>query len=103
MSFLQGTGKTLSDLTDPGAVLQALKEFDQIGQEAFLHRYGFRRARTYFLEHNGKHYDSKAIAGVAYGYQFPERGPLRWPEFNGGKNTVERRLTELGFTIVRLR
>jgi hypothetical protein len=53
----------LSDLTDRSAVLQAIAEYDQLGRESFLARYGFGPARSYFLLHNGKRYDSKAIAG----------------------------------------
>jgi 5-methylcytosine-specific restriction protein A len=49
----------------------------------------------------GKHYDSKAIVGAAYGFQFPEKGPLRGAQFSGGENTVERKLEQLGFEVVR--
>jgi hypothetical protein len=31
----------LSDLTDPSAVLQAIDQFDALGRDAFLQRYGF--------------------------------------------------------------
>jgi hypothetical protein len=94
--------KTLSDLTDPRAVSLALDEFDRVGRVAFLHRYGFGRARAYFVERGGRRYDSKAIAGVAYGYQHPDLGPLKSPEFFGGENTVKRRLEDLGFEVVRV-
>src|SRR5205085_953263 len=34
-----------SDVTSRDAVLAAIAEFDQIGREAFLHKYGFRPSR----------------------------------------------------------
>jgi 5-methylcytosine-specific restriction protein A len=46
-------------------------------------------------------YDSKAIAGVAYGYEFPDRGPLQADDFSGGEATVKARLEQLGFEVVR--
>jgi hypothetical protein len=92
----------LSELTDPAAVLKAIKEYDRLGQDAFLDRYAFGRSRSYVLRHAGKDYDSKAIAGAAFGYQFPERGPLRAEEFTGGEKTVQRKLEDLGFEVPRL-
>ena len=44
-------------LTDRNAVLKAVQEFDKLGREDFLTKYGFKKARSYFLELNGKLYD----------------------------------------------
>ena len=90
---------TLSELTDPSAVLQAVAECDRLGRDRFLSTYGFHRARDYLLIVNGHEYDSKAIVGVAYGYQFPSRGPLKSSEFSGGLATVKRKLDQLGFEV----
>lgn len=90
---------TLADLTSSNAVLRAVEEYDEIGRDAFLAKYGFGRAREYFLEYNGKSYDSKAIVGAAHGYQFPHEGPLGSDAFSGGEATVQRKLEDLGFTI----
>ncbi|MEQ4205794.1 hypothetical protein [Actinopolymorpha sp. B9G3] len=87
----------LKDLTDKQAVLAALAEFDAIGRQAFLSRYGFRLATGYFVLHEGRPYDSKAIAGVAHGYQHGTA--LRAKEFSGGAATVAARLTSLGFLV----
>lgn len=89
----------LADITRAG-VERAVAEFDRIGREAFLERYGFREARSYFLVIDGNHYDSKAIAGAAHGYSRPAEGPLPASEFNGGEATVQRKLEGLGFTVV---
>ena len=72
---------SLGNLTSRHAVLEAIAECDRVGQETFLKKYGFHPARSYFLVHDGRRYDSKAIAGVAHGYQFPGQGPLHASEF----------------------
>jgi 5-methylcytosine-specific restriction protein A len=80
------------------AVLAAIAEYDRLGQEEFLNRYGFDRARQYVLVHDGKRYDSKAIVGVAHGF-LPEKTVLAASEFSGGKATVGQLLAKLGFTV----
>lgn len=91
----------LSALSDRGAVLEAIAEYDALGKEAFLSKYGYGASRSYLLEHNGRSYDSKAIAGVAVGKQFATEGPLRASDFSGGIQTVVRKLRQLGFTIAK--
>ena len=81
------------------SVLSAIAEFDAIGREAFLDRYGFGYARSYFLGFGGRRYDSKAIVGAAHGYAFPDQGPLDSEQFSGGHATVQRLLESLGFTV----
>ncbi|WP_235922156.1 HNH endonuclease [Lentzea tibetensis] len=80
------------------AILSAIKEYDASGGEQFLDQHGYRRARNYFLVHNGREYDSKAIVGVAHGY-LPGRSPLRADEFSGGLATVVPLLHDRGFEI----
>lgn len=92
----------LSDLTSPRAVLEAVAEFDRLGRDAFLAKYTYGEARRYFLSHGARHYDSKAIVAAAYGFQYPEHGPLVNNEFTGGRRTVQAKLEELGFTMVVL-
>jgi 5-methylcytosine-specific restriction enzyme A len=93
---------SIHELTDASAVQAAIAEFDRIGREAFLAEHGYRPARRFFLRAaDGNLYDSKAIAGVAYGYQFPEQGPLGSDEFSGGETTVKAKLEHLGFEVVR--
>ncbi|WP_082769598.1 DUF3883 domain-containing protein [Caulobacter sp. CCH9-E1] len=80
------------------AVLQAMEEYDR-DKTAFLDRYGYGEADTYFLRHEGRAYASKAILGVAYGYQYPDRGPLKHDQFSGGKAGAARHLSMLGFHV----
>jgi 5-methylcytosine-specific restriction enzyme A len=80
------------------AVLAAIAEYDLVGQEAFLSRYGFDHARLYTLVHDGKLYDSKAIVGAAHGF-LPGERPLAAGQFSGGEATVGRLLRGLGFAV----
>jgi hypothetical protein len=86
----------LTDLTSPAAVDAARDEFDLLGRDAFLKKYGFGPVRSYFDTRNGKRYDSKAIVGAAVGFEHPERGPLRSTEFSGGDASVRAKLEALG-------
>jgi hypothetical protein len=90
----------LTDITREG-VLEAVREYDALGQERFLDKYGFGRAREYVLVFNGREYDSKAILGAAHGFSVPQSGPLRASEFSGGEATTQTRLEALGFQVVR--
>lgn len=90
---------SLGELTSSGAVEDAIHEFDQIGRDAFLEKYGFGAARSFWLVKDDKRYDSKAIAGAAFGYQHPDRGPLRREAFSGGDQSVKAALERLGFCI----
>lgn len=93
--------RRLSDLTSPEAVQAALDEYARRGQAEFLDIHGFGLARDHVVLNpkTGEWADSKAIAGVAYGYQFPESGPFRASEFSGGLATVVARLMALGFEV----
>ena len=77
-------------------MLDAMSEHDALGTDGFLAKYGFGHAKSYFVSHNGKFYDSKAIAGVAFGKQFPERGVLKNNDFSGGAN-IKNKLESLDF------
>jgi hypothetical protein len=89
----------LAQLTSVVAVTSAIEECDRLGRDEFLRKYGFGQTRQYILVFEGRKYDSKAIAGVAYGYQFPNLGPLTPAMFSGGKAGAARRLRNLGFRI----
>ena len=87
-----------SDVSSRHAVLSAIGEFDQIGRDAFLAKYGFGPSREYVVVWNGKEYDSKALLGAAYSHQFDGQERLRSEDFSGGDET--RRVFErLGFQV----
>ena len=64
-------------------VLAAIHEYDEIGQDEFLSRYGFAPSTDYVLRHGNNSYDSKAIVGAALGYATGT--PATSTEFSGGK------------------
>lgn len=66
------------------AIERAMAEYDELGRDAFLSKHGFGRATAYALVVDGREYDPKAIAGVAYGFDHPSEGTLKNTEFNGG-------------------
>lgn len=91
----------LSDVTKL-AVYQALDEFDAIGRNAFLEKYGFSKARSYYVVRGSKRYDSKAIMGAAHGYARPDLGPLRPQNFSGGEASIKRPLERLDFEVKQI-
>lgn len=94
----------LARLQSPAAVQAALNEFGQIGRAAFLQYYGFGKSRDFLVKNplSGELCDSKAIAGVAFGRQFPLEGHLKANDFSGGEATVVPKLRSLGFEVVRI-
>jgi hypothetical protein len=93
----------ISDLTDRSAVIAAMEEYDRLGQSAFLANYGFDPSRVYVVEHDGRRYDSKPIAAVAYGIQHTDRNTPRARDFSGGDDTVVPTLERLGFSVLDVR
>ncbi len=87
----------LFDSVGAADVLSAIEEYDKLGGEEFLGRYGFGRARDYVLWHQGRTYDSKAILGVARKYA--EGTPATSEDFRGGVGGAATLLTELGFHV----
>lgn len=87
----------LSQLTSKAAVEAAIAECDELGRDNFLKKYGYRYSRLYPLHYKGKVYDSKAIAGVAYGKQ--HGAALKAKDFSGGLATVVPTLEGLGFVV----
>ncbi|WP_433315672.1 HNH endonuclease [Micromonospora chersina] len=79
------------------AVLSAVAEFDRVGRAEFLRAAGFGRAKHYFLDVEGRLYDSKAIVGFAHGVSGDR--PWRSPDLLGGEKTVAARLRTLGFIV----
>ena len=90
---------SLSDIKSRQSILAAVEEYDRIGHDAFLTKYGFQDARAYFLIVNGKKYPSKAIVGAAHGYEHQDKGPLKAQDFSGGRDTVRKKLEALGFEV----
>lgn len=82
------------------SVLAAMAEFDAVGRDAFLSKYGYRRSNAYKVTHEGRSYDSKAILGVAFGHEY-DCPALRPSEFSGGAEHCAKLFMRLGFTMRR--
>jgi hypothetical protein len=81
-------------------VLRAVREYDDLGPEAFFSAHGFGPTTTYDLICNDRSYPPKAILGAAYEFATGRR--LASGDFEGGKSGAVKVLGKLGFTI-RLR
>ncbi len=79
-------------------VLAALAEFDDLGRDAFLAKYGMGKATGYLLHHGGNEYDSKAILAAAHGHH-SGFAPLTSDEFYGGESDAVKYLRRLGFVV----
>ena len=51
------------------SIEEAIKEFDSLGEDSFYSLYGFFKEKKYSLLYNNKTYPSKAILGIAYGFE----------------------------------
>ncbi|MEU0954902.1 hypothetical protein ABZ353_21575 [Streptomyces niveus] len=78
-------------------VLKTIAEYDDLGGEVFLAKYGFKPARSYLILHDGRRYDSKAVVGVAH--RHVNGRAMGSGEFSGGAATVVPVLTRLGFHV----
>jgi 5-methylcytosine-specific restriction protein A len=78
-------------------VLKAVAEYDELGRDRFLSEYGYQPATGYLLVHEGRTYDSKAIAGVAH--KFDQGRALKPDELSGGRSHAAKWLAQLGFLI----
>ncbi|WP_406093232.1 HNH endonuclease [Kitasatospora purpeofusca] len=78
-------------------ILKTLQEYDELGRQAFLDLYGYKEARKYLILHDGKAYDSKAVAGVAHKHQHGR--PLACGELSGGLGHAVEWLKREGFRI----
>ncbi|WP_344008754.1 hypothetical protein [Nocardioides lentus] len=87
------------DEVKPEHVLRALKEYDELGGDVFLAKYGFGRATDYLLVHDGRDYDSKAVLGAAQGHAVGR--PATHDQFSGGRTGAAKVLEDLGFEVVR--
>jgi 5-methylcytosine-specific restriction protein A len=81
-------------------VIDAIREFDGIGREAFFDKYLMGEARSYMLHRDGHEYDSKAILAAAHGHH-PAPAPLTAAQFSGGDHGAARYryLRRLGFVV----
>ncbi|MEU9080682.1 HNH endonuclease signature motif containing protein [Kitasatospora sp. NPDC048538] len=80
-------------------ILQAIAEHDRLGEELFRVTYGYRAVSAHLLVHEGRHYDSKAIAGVAHLFDGGEA--LKQGQFSGGPTQALNWLEREGFALTK--
>ena len=82
------------------SVLSALAEFDRLGREEFLGRYGPRPSRSRWIQHDGRQYDMKPVWRAAFGHM-DGPGPLARddPKYFLSSDLVQKHLEALGFEI----
>lgn len=91
--------RKITSIKNRSSILSSIKEYDKVGKDNFLNKYGYKDSRKYYLSYNGKEYDSKAIVGVAFQYEYPTEPYLQSTEFSGGKNTVVKLLNSFDFIV----
>ncbi|MBZ6106679.1 HNH endonuclease [Streptomyces olivaceus] len=78
-------------------ILKTLQEYDELGAEAFLDLYDFKPGRKFPILHDGKEYDSKAVAAVAHKHS--QGRPLTWGELSAGVGPAVGWLKREGFQV----
>ena len=92
---------TMAEVTSPEAVRGAAREFDALGEEAFLYEYGYGPGSDCAVVIDGRLYPARALLGAAHGHQYPDVGPLTDSDFSGPSETAAQ-LRELGFEVREL-
>lgn len=75
-----------------------MAEFDSLGRELFLLKYGFTAVNEAFVHHGIARYDARALFAAAYGHQHGQ--PLTKRQVAGGMNGAPGRLAQLGYVVV---
>ena len=88
----------MAEVTSPEAVRAAAREFNALGEEAFLYEYGFEPPGGGVVVIDGRLYPAEALLGAAHGHQYPDIGPLADSDF-GGRSETAVKLRELGFEV----
>ena len=79
-------------------VIQAIEEFDKIGQNRMLDKYGGGRSTRWYILYKGKRYDQKLICRAAHRLQGLGKLPSGPGTFKAGE--ARRKLAALGFDVV---
>jgi hypothetical protein len=81
-------------VVDAKALLMAIQEFNDLGRYKFLKKYSFSRSSKFYLIHEQRIYDTKALVGAAYFHATGKK--LSNDKFGGGAPTeaVFRRIKE---------
>ena len=90
-----------SDGLTKAAILETLEEYDRLGRDGFLRRYGYAGARTRWIHHGENRYDMKPIWRAAFAHM--EGGHALTPKdekYETNSDSVQRHLQHLGFIVI---
>jgi hypothetical protein len=79
-------------------VLAAIHEYDEVGQDEFLGRYGFAPTQAGVLRHANHSYDSEALLGASLRYATGTAATS--DAFSGSKTAAAKVLRNLDFDIL---
>ena len=79
-------------------VLAAISEYDEVGQDEFLGRYGFAPSQEHVVRHANQSYDSKVLLGAALGYATGTAATAA--EFTSSKTAAAKVLRDLDFDVL---
>jgi 5-methylcytosine-specific restriction protein A len=88
----------MADVSSRQAVQAAAREFDALGEEAFLYEYDFEPTSDCAVVVDGRLYPARALLGAAHGHQYPDFGPLSDSDLGGVSETAAK-LRQLGFEV----
>ena len=90
---------TLKDIRRE-SVIKAIEEFDDIGVEKMLSKYGGGPSTKWYIHYEGKRYDQKLICRAAHDLQKLGHLPSGLGTFKTGES--RRKLVALGFEVKKL-
>lgn len=82
------------------SVIKAIDEFNKIGLNKMLHKYGGGVSMKWYIHYNGKNYDQKLICRAAHSLQGLGPLPPGPGTFKAGE--ARRKLEKLGFDVRKL-
>ena len=80
------------------AVLRVMGEFDELGRENFLRRYGYSGSHHLWIVHEERRYDMKAVWAAAH-VEPKTPLPVPMPKPNNSRHIVKPQIEKLGFTV----
>ena len=88
----------MAEVTSAHAVRAAAREFDALGEDAFLYEYDFAPSSDCVVLVDGQMYPAAPLLGAAHGHQHPDLGPLAVADL-GGRPETAAKLRKLGFEV----
>lgn len=88
----------MAEVTSADAVRAAAREFNALGEDAFLYEYDFAPASDCVVVVDGQLYPAVPLLAAAHGHQYPDLGPLADSDLGGRLETAVK-LRKLGLEV----